>query len=62
VTAPARFRQEDVTRIMRGARKAGFTRVRLAVDPLGNILVDASDEAEESSAFKANPLDRILRR
>lgn len=62
MTAPARFRQEDVTRIMRGAKKAGFSRVRLAVDPQGNILVDASDDQEENPAFKVNPLDRILRK
>jgi hypothetical protein len=62
VTAPARFKQEDVTRIMRGAKKAGFSRVRLSFDPLGNIVVDASNDSEESPAFRPNPLDRILKR
>ena len=62
MTAPARFRQEDVTRIMKGAKKAGYARVRLSFDPLGNIVVDASNDVEESPAFRANPLDRILKR
>ena len=61
MTAAARFKEADVTRALRGARKAGFNRVRVSLDPLGNIVVDASDEAGDP-AVRANPLDRLLRR
>lgn len=61
MTAPALIKQEDVTRVMKGARNAGFTRVRLTIDPQGTIVVDASDDPEPVELAPANPLDRILR-
>jgi hypothetical protein len=60
VTAPARFKQEDIKRVMAGARAAGFTRVRVGIDPNGNIVVEASNDPGEAPD-RANPLDRLLR-
>jgi len=60
VTAPALIKQDDVTRIMKGARAAGFTRVRLSIDPDGNIVVDASDDPAPAFQDRKNPLDRLL--
>lgn len=62
MTVAARFKEADVTRVMRGARKAGFSRVRVSIDPLGNIVADASDDPGEVAPERANPLDRLLRR
>ncbi len=59
---PARFKEADVTRIARGVKKAGFGRVRMSFDPLGNIVVEASDDDSDNPALRANPLDRILKR
>lgn len=59
MTAAARFKESDVTRALKGARKAGFTHVRVALDPFGNIVVDASQEP--NIATRNNPLDRLLR-
>lgn len=61
MTAPARFRQEDIKRVMAGAKAAGFSRVRVGIDPQGNIVVDASNDPGEAPV-SANPLDRLLRR
>ncbi len=44
---PARFTEHDVKRAMKGAKAAGFTRVRLHIDPLGNIVIDAGNEPME---------------
>lgn len=60
MTAPARIRQTDVTRIFKGAKNAGFTRVRVAIDVHGNLIVEASDEPD--APIRANPLDRLLSR
>lgn len=62
MTARALVREADVTRVLRGARKAGFAHVRLGIDRDGRMVVDASTEA----AFppldepRRNPLDRVL--
>lgn len=61
MSAVARFKEVDVIRVMRGARKAGFSRVRVSIDPLGNIVADASDEPAELEPVRSNPLDRLLR-
>lgn len=45
MTAPARFKQSDVTKAMRGARLAGFTSVRVKIDPEGNLDIIANDTA-----------------
>ena len=47
---------------MRGARKAGYPRVRLTIDPQGNIVVDASEDPAPIEDRPANPLDRLLKR
>lgn len=39
--SPSRFTEHDVKRAMKGAKAAGFTRVRIHIDPLGNIVIDA---------------------
>jgi hypothetical protein len=61
MTAPARFKQDDIARAMRGAKSAGFTRVRIGIDLAGNLVVDASDDpAPQVDVGRVNPLDRIL--
>lgn len=60
MTAVARFTQTDVTRAMKGARAAGFTRVRVGIDVTGNIVVDASDDPAPVGDGRRNPLDRLL--
>ncbi|SEM62144.1 hypothetical protein SAMN05192583_0861 [Sphingomonas gellani] len=63
MTVAARFKQEDIARAMKGARKAGYTRVRVGIDVAGNIVVEASDDpAPAAESVAANPLDRILPR
>lgn len=62
MTAPARFKQSDVTRILRGARAAGFGRVRMNIDAAGNIVVDVANDPGEPGPERINPLDRLLRR
>ena len=59
MTAPARFTQADVTRVMKGAKVAGFTSLRVIIDPTGSIILEASDAPAISE--RRNPLDRILR-
>lgn len=53
---PARFTEADVTRAAKGVRKAGFTRVRISIDPLGNIVIDAGMEPMEDRS-RVNALD-----
>lgn len=60
MSAAARFTQQDITRVMKGAKAAGFARVRVGIDPSGHIVVDASDEPEVLRPIRANPLDRLL--
>ncbi len=45
--SPSRFIEHDVKRAMKGAKAAGFTRVRIHIDPLGNIVIDAGMEPME---------------
>lgn len=59
MTAAARFTQSDVKRAMAGAKAAGFTRVRVMIDPLGNITADASNDAMPAST--QNPWDSLLK-
>ena len=58
MTAPARFTQSDITKAMKAARSAGFSHVRVGIDVLGNMVVDASDNTPAPE--RRNPLDRIL--
>lgn len=59
MTAPARFKQDDIKRVMAGAKAAGFSRVRVGIDPEGNIVVEASNDPG-SPLDRPNPLDRLL--
>lgn len=56
---PAHFTEHDVKRAMKGAKAAGFTRVRLHIDPLGNIVIDAGMEPMEDES-RVNPLDILI--
>lgn len=56
----ARFKQADVTRALKGARLAGYGRVRVGIDVTGNIVIDAGDELGEVIPVRRNPLDRFL--
>jgi hypothetical protein len=57
--AVARFTENDVARALKGAKKAAFTRVRISIDPLGNIVMDCGNEPMEDRS-RENPLDRKI--
>jgi hypothetical protein len=57
MTAAARFKESDVTRALKGAKKAGFPVGRAEIDANGTIIIYA---AERGMAGKGNPLDRLL--
>ncbi len=59
MTAPARFTQADITRLIKGAKAAGLDVQSVRVAPTGEIVVSATAEAQVIE-FPANPLDRIL--
>jgi len=61
MTAPARVKQVEITRAMRAARAAGYSRVRVGIDVLGNMVIDAFDGPAEEPG-RRNPLDRLLSR
>jgi hypothetical protein len=61
MTSPARFRQEDIKRVMAGAKAAGFSRVKVGIDPLGSIVVEASNDPGVEPD-RVNPLDSPLGR
>jgi hypothetical protein len=56
---PARFTEQDVKRAMKGANAAGFSRVHLHIDPLGNIVIDAGTEPMENHS-EVSPLDILI--
>lgn len=60
MTQAARFTKADVTRAIGGARKAGYSRVRVGIDVNGNIVIDASDEPAPFELERRNSLDRLL--
>lgn len=60
MTAPARFTQSDIARAMKAARSVGFSHVRIAIDVMGNMVVDASDT--NALVERRNPLDRLIDR
>ena len=61
MTTPARFKQSDVTRALRGAREAGFTHIRLEIDLTGTMVIEVATDAGEVGRGRSNPLDRLLR-
>lgn len=61
MTAPARIKEADLTRVLKAAKKAQYSRVRVEIDVAGNLVVDLSEDAP-LPPVRANPLDRILPR
>ena len=59
MTAPARFTQADITRLIKGAMAAGMQVRAIRVAPTGEIVVSADPEAQIADSH-ANPLDRLL--
>lgn len=59
MTAIARFRQVDLERLFRAARKADV-RLRATIKPTGEIEAQMLTEAEEAAQERGNPLDRLL--
>ena len=59
MTAPARFTQADITRLIKGALAAGMAVKSIRVAPTGEIVVSADQEAQNADSH-ANPLDRLL--
>lgn len=55
---PARFKQNDVTKVMKSARDAGIRDFSLTIDPLGNIVFSTTKE----TAGKINSMDKLLGR
>ena len=49
MTAPARVRQADITRLIKGARAAGAHTFRIEVKPDGTICIECSDLDQEKS-------------
>jgi hypothetical protein len=59
MTAPARFTQADITRLIKGAMAAGMQVRAVRVAPTGEIVVSA-DMEEQVAQTATNPLDRLL--
>ncbi|HEX7873963.1 MAG TPA: hypothetical protein VF475_13695 [Sphingobium sp.] len=59
MTAQARFRQADVTRAMKAAKRAGYPAVRIEIDRAGKITILASGEDAALPAPAANPWDEV---
>lgn len=52
MTAPALFKQSDVTRLIRGAKKAGYAEeaINLTVQPDGTLLLTVKRPADNDDA------------
>ena len=57
MTAPARFKQQDVTRAVQGVIKAGMRVGRVEIDPNGRIIVLSESVAPVT---ERNPWDKDL--
>ncbi len=57
MTAPARFKQDDVRRAVAGFAAAGVAVGRAIIDPHGNIVVEAA--AIAAPANRKNPWDQV---
>lgn len=57
MTAPARFKQDDVTRAVRGCEKAGLRIGAVRIAPNGEIVILSEAVAP---AAPRNPLDRLF--
>lgn len=60
MTAPARFKQSDVSRAMKGAKSAGFQFVQVKIDVQGNMVINAAEAPDTLEPARINPLDRLL--
>lgn len=58
MNAPARFKQSDVTRVMKSAQAAGIRHFQVVIDPLGNIVFSTLKDAPA----KMNSMDKLLGR
>ncbi len=45
MTAPARFKQSDVSRAIKGVKAAGAEIVRVEIDPSGKIIIHTDPKA-----------------
>ncbi|MGK6320160.1 hypothetical protein [Sphingomonas sp. DT-204] len=59
MTAPAHFKESDIVRAFKGAKKAGFERVRVTVDRFGNLVIDVGGEAAMNDV-RGNEWDVVL--
>lgn len=63
MTAPARFKEIDLTRAMRAAKACGYAHVRVTVEPAGNMVIDAFEAApNDVTVSRPSPLDRFRTR
>lgn len=58
MNAPARFRQSDITRAMKGAMAAGARNIKVIIDPQGNIEITVASDAPA----KGDSMARLLAR
>jgi hypothetical protein len=58
--APCTFRQTDVTRALKAARRAGFERVRVEIDQDGKIAIVAGDGVDKTEIAIEDPLDQWI--
>ncbi len=58
MTAPASFKQSDITRAVAGAVKGGLRVGRVMIDPRGNITIEAATPGTKKSA--ATSWDDVL--
>jgi hypothetical protein len=58
VTARAVFKEIDITRAIRGARKAGVEEVKITIAPTGEIVIVTGRAAAE--AADGNSFDKLM--
>lgn len=62
MTAPARFRQSDLTRLFKSAEKAGVPLRRIEICPsTGRIIAFTGAPAQNDNSVGSNPWDEVLR-
>ena len=60
MTAPARFKQDDVKRAVAGALGAGLRVGRVEIMPDGRIVVHTDSPAAQAARGSSNPWDSLL--
>jgi hypothetical protein len=58
--APCTFRQTDVTRALKAARRAGFERVCVEIDREGKIRIITGDGVDKPEVASENSLDQWI--